>query len=103
MKTVEESRQKGTLEDTLDAYVLVSYYESGYMISYMDKAEASSLPRPLLWMIFRVAVTVILTGACLVRYYLQRVSLRLEPYFRLYGPGDGRRSDSAAGRFKKRR
>ena len=77
VKTVEESRQKGTLEDTLDAYVLVSYYESGYMISYMDKAEASSLPRPLLWMIFGVAVTVILTGACLVRYYLQRVSLRL--------------------------
>ncbi len=26
VKTVEESRQKGTLEDTLDAYVLVSYY-----------------------------------------------------------------------------
>lgn len=77
VKEIEKARKEGKLEEEMDSYILLSNYNNGYLICYMNKAQAARIPLPLLLMIVAVAITVILLGGVLVHYYLQRVSARL--------------------------
>jgi len=77
IQNLEKERQEGTLEESLRAYVQAGTVDGYCVVSYLKRAEASGLPVPTMLMITGVAVFVFLMGEFLVRYDLQRLSLRL--------------------------
>lgn len=77
MDEIELARQEGRLEETLRAYVLSANLEKNHVISYLKKSKAAHIPPTLILMIIGVAFFIFLISEVLIRYYLQRVSARL--------------------------
>ncbi len=75
-KLMEGNRDE-TLEAMLGAYVERVQIGQYHVISYLEKKQAAAMPVPVLLMIFGVGTAVIAVGELFVRYYLQRLSRRL--------------------------
>lgn len=75
-KLMEGDRDE-TLEAMLGAYVERAQIGQYHVISYLEKKRAAAMPVPVLLMIFGVGTAVIAVGELFVRYYLQRLSRRL--------------------------
>ena len=75
-KLMEGDRDE-TLEAMLGAYVERVQIGQYRVISYLEKKQAAAMPVPVLLMIFGVGTAVIAVGELFVRYYLQRLSRRL--------------------------
>lgn len=74
---IESARQRENLEDLLKAYTMDTSLEKYHIVSWLGRSKAASVPQAVIWMIVGVAVLVFLVSELLVRYYLQRVSRRL--------------------------
>lgn len=77
IEDIEYARQEGRLEETLKSYVLNTAVDKYYVIGYLEKAKAADIPFTVMLMIAGVGIFVFLIGEVLVRYYLHRVSVRL--------------------------
>lgn len=67
----------GQLEDSLKAYVLNSNLEDYSVITYLPRAEAARVPFPVMLMIGAVGLAAFGISEVLIRFYLNRVSMRL--------------------------
>lgn len=65
------------LEDRLKAYVEQAQSGPYHVVSYLEKQRAAAVPMPVILMIFSVGIIVMVVGELLVRFYLQRLSGRL--------------------------
>lgn len=77
LEHMKAAQEEGELEGKLKAYVLSTNLEKNHVIVYLRKAKAAEIPFPLVLMIVGVAMLVFFISELLVRYYLQRVSMRL--------------------------
>lgn len=77
LENIEKARQEGKLEEVLRSYVLNTAVDQYYVIGYLEKAKAADIPFTMMLMIAGVGILVFLIGEVLVRYYLHRVSVRL--------------------------
>lgn len=74
---IEAARKGEELEAKLKSHILIANTEKNYVIGYLNKAKAAKVPLPVCLMIVGVAFLVFFLGEFLVRYYIQRVSRRL--------------------------
>ena len=77
IKKLMEWDRENALELKLGAYVEQAQSGPYHVISYLEKKRAAAVPLPALLMIFTVGAAVIAIGEIFVRYYLQRLSRRL--------------------------
>lgn len=77
IEDMEAARKEGELEGKLKAYALDTNAEKYCVVGYLKKVKAAYVPFPIVLMIVGVALLAFLAGELLVRYYLQRVSMRL--------------------------
>lgn len=74
---MELARQEGKLEENLRAHVLCTNLEKTYVIGYLKKSKAANIPLTPVLMIIGVALVIFMLSEFLVRYYLGRLSMRL--------------------------
>jgi len=77
IEAIELARADGQLEERLKSYAVSTTMEKIYIIGYIKKTKASEIPLTATLMIAGVAMLVFFISEGLVRYYLQRVSMRL--------------------------
>lgn len=67
----------GTLENTLDAYVIPAQTGQYHTVSYLEKKRAAEVPVSVIVMILLVGIAVFVLGELFVRYHLRKLADRL--------------------------
>lgn len=77
IEDIEPSGDVDTLENAFGAYVLHSDIDDYSIITYLPRSEAAKIPLAMILMIIAVGLAVFGVSELLIRFYLNRVSVRL--------------------------
>ena len=72
-----EAKDRGDLENVLEAYVEQITAGQYHAVSYLEKKRAAKVPVSIIIMILSVGIVVMILGEFFVRYHLQKLAKRL--------------------------